>query len=41
MATAPFSADQRLITGEELARRGDVGRFGCDLRRVMPGFERA
>jgi Uma2 family endonuclease len=29
MATARFSADERLITGEELARMADVGR--CEL----------
>jgi Uma2 family endonuclease len=29
MATASFSANRRLITGEELARMGDVGR--CEL----------
>jgi Uma2 family endonuclease len=36
MAMAPLSADQRLITGEELARMGDVGR--CELvdGRVVP-----
>jgi Uma2 family endonuclease len=29
MSTAPISSDDRLITGEELARMGDVGR--CEL----------